>query len=130
MPDETLDELAALGIDAVWMMGVLGAQIWPRRPSPESIYQYKYALPDVSYDDIAGSPYAVAAYRVDESLGGRGGLAAFRQRLRRRGLRLMLDFVPNHVASDHHSCRTSRLSGARHGKRPAPRSSEERLRRA
>ena len=63
--------------------------------------QYKPALPDMTYDDIVGSPYAVGAYQVDENFGGRHGLALFRQRLAERGLRLVLDFVPNHVATDH-----------------------------
>ncbi|MBC7812806.1 MAG: alpha-amylase [Burkholderiales bacterium] len=102
VPDETLDELAALNVDAIWLMGVWERSVASQAIARKYMYQYKYALPDVSYDDIAGSPYAIAAYRVDENLGGRGGLAAFRRRLRQRGLRLMLDFVPNHVASDHH----------------------------
>jgi hypothetical protein len=38
---------------------------------------------------------------VDEHLGGREGLAIARGELARRGLRLILDFVPNHVAPDH-----------------------------
>src|SRR5262249_49496453 len=33
--------------------------------------------------------------------GGDAALARLRQRLRQRGLRLMLDFVPNHMAPDH-----------------------------
>jgi hypothetical protein len=38
---------------------------------------------------------------VDERIGGRTGLAALRKRLKARGLRLLLDYVPNHVAIDH-----------------------------
>jgi glycosidase len=38
---------------------------------------------------------------VDEHLGGPPGLAAARRMLSQRGLRLFLDFVPNHVAPDH-----------------------------
>jgi glycosidase len=38
---------------------------------------------------------------VDEHLGGREGLAIARGELARRGLKLILDFVPNHVAPDH-----------------------------
>ena len=34
-------------------------------------------------------------------LGGDAALARLRERLRQRGLKLMLDFVPNHVAPDH-----------------------------
>ncbi len=48
-----------------------------------------------------GSPYCVRQYVVDGHLGGREGLAAARRELARRGLKLILDFVPNHVAPDH-----------------------------
>ena len=48
-----------------------------------------------------GSPYCIRRYVVDEHLGGPAGLAAARRALADRGLRLVLDFVPNHVAPDH-----------------------------
>ena len=35
------------------------------------------------------------------ALGGEAGLAAFRQRLHGQGLKLVLDFVPNHLGLDH-----------------------------
>jgi glycosidase len=38
---------------------------------------------------------------VHEKLGGDAALARLRERLRERGLRLMLDCVPNHMAPDH-----------------------------
>jgi hypothetical protein len=38
---------------------------------------------------------------VDDHLGGPEGLAVARQELARRGMNLILDFVPNHVAPDH-----------------------------
>ena len=41
------------------------------------------------------------ATRCIASLGGDAALARLRERLRQRGLRLMLDFVPNHMALDH-----------------------------
>jgi len=40
-------------------------------------------------------------YVVDEHLGGPEGLIMARQMLAQRGLRLILDFVPNHLATDH-----------------------------
>jgi glycosidase len=38
---------------------------------------------------------------VDKHLGGADGLAVARRELAKRGLKLILDFVPNHVAPDH-----------------------------
>jgi hypothetical protein len=51
--------------------------------------------------DITGSPFAIQAYDVSPGYGGDAALARLRQRLARRGLRLLLDFVPNHVSPDH-----------------------------
>jgi hypothetical protein len=58
-------------------------------------------LPDLSEDDIPGSGFAITGYAVSQSLGGDAALARLRQRLQKRGLRLMLDFVPNHTGLDH-----------------------------
>ena len=58
-------------------------------------------MPDLREDDIAGSGFAIAGYTVPENLGGDAALARLRERLRKRGLRLMLDFVPNHTGLDH-----------------------------
>jgi glycosidase len=38
---------------------------------------------------------------VHTQLGGEAALARLRERLRQRGLRLLLDFVPNHTGLDH-----------------------------
>ncbi len=104
VPDEELDALAAWEIDAVWLMGV-----WERSPAGRQVAlnhpalreEYSRALPDWTPDDVIGSPYAVRCYEVDPHLGGRDGLAALRARLNARGLGVVLDFVPNHVAIDH-----------------------------
>jgi glycosidase len=48
-----------------------------------------------------GSPYSIHQYEVDVALGGREALEVLRRRLRERNLRLVLDFVPNHLAIDH-----------------------------
>ncbi|NLI80342.1 MAG: alpha-amylase [Deltaproteobacteria bacterium] len=104
VPDEEWDSIASLGFDAVWFMGV-----WERSPAGieismrnEGLLQdFRRALPDFSAADNVGSPYCVCRYVVDEHLGGPAGLAAARGKLAERGLRLILDFVPNHVAPDH-----------------------------
>ncbi|MDW8171628.1 MAG: alpha-amylase family glycosyl hydrolase [Anaerolineae bacterium] len=101
IPDNVYDELAELRVDAIWMMGV-----WTRGPLNRAsalnyIHEYRSALPDVQQEDIIGSAYAIGAYRVDDAYGGHEGLATFRKRIYRMGMRLMLDFVPNHVGLDH-----------------------------
>ncbi len=101
IPEDAVNHLSELNIDAVWLMG-----IWQRSPAARTSalnYQHEYlpVLPDLTEDDVIGSAYALGAYEVDVRLGGREGLAVFRQRLQARGLKIVLDFVPNHVATDH-----------------------------
>src|SRR5678809_1043563 len=83
--------------------------VWERSPAGIAISMhneglikdFKLALRDFSPADNVGSPYCVRRYVVDEHLGGPAGLASARNMLRQRGMRLILDFVPNHVAPDH-----------------------------
>ena len=104
VPGSEWDALAALPVDAVWLMGV-----WQRSPigrtialaAPQLLDGYQAALPDVHEDDVLGSPYSVRDYVVDERFGGPTGLAAAREELQERGLALILDYVPNHIAADH-----------------------------
>ena len=104
VPEEEWDTIAALGFDAVWLMGV-----WERSPAGIEIAlrndglveSFRRALPDFGASDVVGSPYCIRDYTVAAELGGTDGLAAAREALARRGLRLLLDFVPNHVAPDH-----------------------------
>ena len=101
VPAAELAELAAWGFDAVWLMG-----IWHRGPATRMsalnyLHEYRQALPDVTDADVPGSAYAIRDYQVERQLGGREGLAIFREQLRRLGIKVILDYVPNHVATDH-----------------------------
>ena len=71
------------------------------RSDPAWRQEFEETLPDLRDEDIAGSGFAITGYTVLASLGGDAALARLRERLRARGLRLMLDFVPNHTALDH-----------------------------
>jgi hypothetical protein len=59
---------------------------------------FRAALPDVQPDDVLGSPYCVRRYVADDAFGGPEALAVARTALAERGVRLLLDYVPNHVA--------------------------------
>jgi len=104
VPEEEIDQFKAYGLDAVWLMGVwapspASRKIALRHTGPRS--DYRRALPNLRDEDVIGSPYAVFDYSVSDQLGGDVGLRRFRERLAHRNLRLMLDFVPNHLAMDH-----------------------------
>ncbi len=104
VPDAEWDAFTAWHPDVVWLMGV-----WERSARGREIAlknarltaSFQEALPDLQADDIVGSPYCVRDYRVDEQLGGPEGLAKARAQLAKRGIGLILDLVPNHVAPDH-----------------------------
>ena len=105
VPDPELDQLARDGFDLVWFLGVWQTGEAARRVSasnPEWIREYRQVLPDFREADVCGSCFAVRDYHVHADFGGDDALARLRERLRTRGLRLILDFVPNHVAPDHH----------------------------
>jgi hypothetical protein len=104
IPDVQLDGLADIGFDWIWLLsvwqtGLAGQRI--SRANPEWRKEFEETLPDLREDDIAGSGFAITGYVVHSALGGDAALARLRDRLRRRGLRLMLDFVPNHMGTDH-----------------------------
>jgi hypothetical protein len=104
IPDGSLDRLALMGFDwlwflSVWRTGPAGQRI--SRENEELRREFQGTLPDLEEADIEGSGFAITGYEVSPALGGEAALDRLRARLRRRGLRLMLDFVPNHTALDH-----------------------------
>ena len=104
VPDWVLGEWAETGLTHVWLMGVwtTGPRSRSRALSNPALRDlFSRALPGWSEQDVVGSPYAIAAYELPEVLGGIDGLQTFRRQLHRHGLKLVLDFVPNHVGLDH-----------------------------
>ncbi|MBX9695513.1 MAG: alpha-amylase, partial [Cyanobacteria bacterium] len=105
IPDAELDLLAEMGFDWVWFLSV-----WQTGTAGQKVSrahsgwraEFERTLPDLKEEDIAGSGFAITSYTVHESLGGDAALARLRKRLADRELKLLLDFVPNHTALDHH----------------------------
>jgi hypothetical protein len=104
VPDSQWDELAHLGFDLVWLMGV-----WERSPVGRRAFQtdvasfpsFDQALPGWKLSDIVGSPYSVRRYQPDPRIGSWADLDQVREKLRARQMGLILDFVSNHTAPDH-----------------------------
>jgi hypothetical protein len=104
IPDEELDRIARTGFDWVWFLGV-----WQTGPAGRKVSldhtewrrEFQELLPDFSDQDVCGSCFAIQSYTVHSDFGGNSALERLRKRLEKRGLRLLLDFVPNHTAPDH-----------------------------
>src|SRR3982751_2538734 len=97
IPDTELDRLAGMGFDWIWFLSVWQTGLAAQRISRSNDqwrHEFQETLPDLREEDIAGSGFAITGYTVHRDLGGDAALARLRDRLRRRGLRLMLDFVP------------------------------------
>ena len=104
VPDAELDRLAAAGFDWLWFLGV-----WLTGPAGRKIAlelaglrrEYREVLSDFRDQDVCGSCFAIAGYTVHPDFGGSPALDRLRRRIHSRGMRLLLDFVPNHTAPDH-----------------------------
>ncbi|MCX6178127.1 MAG: alpha-amylase family glycosyl hydrolase [Chlorobiales bacterium] len=103
IPDEEFAFFSNCGYDFVWLMGVwepsqFSNAIATSHPGLRtSILEH---IPLAKPDDIASSPYSIPSYNVNKALGGQEELVVFRKKLRSYGIKLMLDFVPNHLALD------------------------------
>src|SRR5580658_1303467 len=104
VPDEEWDQLADLGFDFVYLMGVwrrslIGRRIF--RTDPRSFPNFDAALPAWKVRDVVGSPFSIQDYSPDPRIATADGLSEAHNQLRRRGMGLILDFVPNHTGFDH-----------------------------
>ncbi len=86
--DEKLTYLSDLGFDAIWLMGV-----W-------KISKGALAISKIVADDYEGSPYAIPDYKFNPSLGGKKGFVNLVKRAHAKGLKVIVDFVSNHMALD------------------------------
>lgn len=98
-----IDELSKKGIEILWMMGV-----WKTSPGLAAQYcfgidlvpGYVKALSDWKKEDVIGSPFAIDDYILNPALGTEDDLLKFKERLNNSGMKLFLDFIPNHFGAD------------------------------
>ncbi|HBF34256.1 TPA: alpha-amylase, partial [Candidatus Sumerlaeota bacterium] len=104
IPDAVIRDWVAVGFDMVWFLGV-----WTKGQAtrdiclahPDLRNVFEKALPGFQPEHVLGSPFSVASYTISPALGNETTLARLREKLNAHGIRLMLDFVPNHLAVDH-----------------------------
>jgi len=105
VPPEEWDRIASYGCDVVWLMGVWErsqAAIAIDKANDKLVMELSTLLPDFSMEfDLTGSGYSIRSYTVDDAFGGDLALTVARRELKQRGMKLLLDYVPNHVAPDH-----------------------------
>ncbi len=97
--------LADRGVSYIWLMG-----IWKTVPDAVQRYafadglvqEYRTALSDWTPEDVIGSPYAIDCYEPDPAVGDWEQLARLRKQFKKLGLRLILDFIPNHFNAESH----------------------------
>ena len=105
VPEKEFDFFMNCGFDIVWLMGVWKPSIYSQaiaRSHPCLRTAFLEQVDNLSPEDIGASPYAIPEYSLNPSLGEEEELDIFRKRLSDSdsGIRLMLDFVPNHLALD------------------------------
>src|SRR5262245_12036822 len=84
IPNTALDRIAGLGFDWVWFLGVWQTGAAGRevsRTQPQWRHEYSLNLPDVTEEDITGSPFAIQNYTVHTDFGGNAALERLRRRL-------------------------------------------------
>ena len=104
IPDNVIQEWACKGINYVWFLGV-----WTKGEATRQIclrnqdlrISFEQLLPDLLNDQVGGSPFSIRDYSLSPMLGNEETLPRLREKLHCHGMRLMLDFVPNHMAVDH-----------------------------
>ena len=103
IPASEFDDWKAKGFDWIWFMGLwqLGPMGLEHDRTDSSLKaSYSQVLPDWTVDDVIGSPYAIVQYEVNKDIGTEDDLKWLAGEIHSRGMKLMLDFVPNHSAQD------------------------------
>ncbi len=103
VPEKEFEFFSSCGFDVIWLMGVWKPSLYSQATarSHQSLRTaFLKQLENLVPEDIGASPYAIPEYTINPCLGEEKELDIFRERLSASGIKLMLDFVPNHMALD------------------------------
>ncbi|KAL0236855.1 hypothetical protein PCE1_000252 [Barthelona sp. PCE] len=104
IPDAEINFIVDFKFDLLYLLGVWQkGEIGPNldRNNPDILEDCHKLMDNCNPKvDIIGSPFSIVEFVVAEEFGGNEGLAVLRQQLKRHGVGLMLDYVPNHTALD------------------------------
>ena len=84
IPDAFLDQVAALGFDYVWFLGLWQTGQAGREVSlshPEWLKEFQATLPGFTQADVSGSPFAVTGYTLHRDFGREADLLGLKERL-------------------------------------------------
>jgi len=103
VPQSYWEDLKNKGIQYIWLMG-----IWQTVPSAIKKYcfvdglikEYNNALPDWKEEDVIGSPYAIDRYEINPEIGSKDEIIQLKKLFNSIGLKLILDFIPNHFSAE------------------------------
>ncbi len=105
IPLNEWNSIIGLDFNAIWLMG-----IWQRSDlaidinlADEAFMSEMSSILDNfnPRNDLIGSAYSVRDYAVNEKFGDKEDVIKIKKLLNESGIKLILDYVPNHVAPDH-----------------------------
>jgi len=110
IPINYFEDLANKGINIIWLLGVWDIckeLIDEYCFTPELTADYSKALKDWKKEDVTGSPFSIEDYSINPSLGSLPELGKLRKELNKLGIKLILDFIPNHFGASTRLIRTN-----------------------
>ena len=103
VPCSYWEDLKNKGFQHIWLMG-----IWKTVPSTIKKYcfvdglikEYDHALSDWKVEDVIGSPYSIDRYEINPDIASKEEILKLKIILNELGLKLILDFIPNHFSAE------------------------------